>query len=330
MDSTDPHVTVVKHSASGATAKIHALGATVISFVDAVEHRERLFVSKLAKFDGSKAIRGGIPICFPQFGPPSPSSSPSTMPQHGFARVNYWRLQPDSVKDDAELGATATFVLDYATDVTQGCGEQNPWSKEQAAKDGTNCRLVYEIKVLPHELVTTLLIKNTGSSSFSYQALLHSYFAIEASADAGVTVTGLGGYAITDKVTLESGRVQSYDEPVAFCAKDAATAPEIDRIYIHPEHHPVLEHVTINQESALEAAALVDGHGEEDDVVLPVSCVVWNPGPAKAQAMSDFDDDEYKSMVCVEPGIIGHQPLLEPKAQARLSQTIRVIQKKAA
>ena len=57
---------------------------------------------------------------------------------------------------------------------------------------------------------------------------------------------------------------------------------------------------------------------------LPVSAVVWNPGPAKAAKMSDFADDEYKTMICVEPGLIGHQPLLAPGAQARLSQSLIV------
>ena len=322
IPENDPQITTLVHSASGATAKIHALGATVISFVDGLsnQQKERLFVSEDTKWDGSKAIRGGIPICFPQFGP---STSPSTMPQHGFARVNYWRLVEGSTKDDAELGGTATFVLDYGKDVSKGCGENNPWNKEQAAKDGTDCQLLYHVTVLPHELVTTLEIQNTGASSFSYQALLHSYFKINAAKD-GVQVTGLGGYSITDKVTLESGTVQSYDEPVAFTA-----GPEVDRIYLHPDDHPVVEHVTLNDTMTIEAAGQVVEHDSVDAVVLPVSCVVWNPGSAKAAGMSDFGTDEYQDMVCVEPGIIGHQPLLPPKGQARFSQTIRVVTKKA-
>lgn len=71
-------ITTITHTASGASAKIHALGATVISFKSA-NGRENLFVSKKAVYDGSKAIRGGIPICFPIFGPPT---GESTMPQH--------------------------------------------------------------------------------------------------------------------------------------------------------------------------------------------------------------------------------------------------------
>ena len=71
-------LTTITHTASGATAQIHAVGATVISFKGA-NGRENLFCSSKAVMDGSKAIRGGIPICFPIFGPPT---GDSTMPQH--------------------------------------------------------------------------------------------------------------------------------------------------------------------------------------------------------------------------------------------------------
>lgn len=47
----------------------------------------RLFTSESALFDGKKAIRGGIPICFPQFAKLGP------LAQHGFARVSYWEVR---------------------------------------------------------------------------------------------------------------------------------------------------------------------------------------------------------------------------------------------
>jgi D-hexose-6-phosphate mutarotase len=75
-------LTTITHTASGASCQIHAVGATVTSYKSA-NGREHIFVSKDAIFDGSKAIRGGIPICFPIFGPPAKKES--TMPQHGFA-----------------------------------------------------------------------------------------------------------------------------------------------------------------------------------------------------------------------------------------------------
>lgn len=81
-------LTTITHTASGATAQIHAVGATVISFKGA-NGRENLFCSSKAVMDGSKAIRGGIPICFPIFGPPT---GDSTMPQHVSHKMCKWRV----------------------------------------------------------------------------------------------------------------------------------------------------------------------------------------------------------------------------------------------
>ncbi|KAL7567992.1 hypothetical protein ACA910_004578 [Epithemia clementina (nom. ined.)] len=67
-----------------------------------------------------------------------------------------------------------------------------------------------------------------------------------------VVPRGMGGYAIMDKVTKESGHMHSYNEPIAFSTKDTLTAPKIDHVYIHPNDHPVLEYVTINGNLAIE------------------------------------------------------------------------------
>ena len=96
---------------------------------------------------------------------------------------------------------------------------------------------------------------------------------------------------------------------------------ETDRIYLHPEQHPV---VHVNVHTGGSASVRVEAAGQVDNNVSTVSAVVWNPGPEKAAKMSDFDDEGYKSMICVEPGLIGHQPLLAPGATARLSQSLIV------
>ena len=70
-------------------------------------------MSSLAKLDGSKAVRGGIPIVFPQFGRPD-----ERMAQHGFARNNLWKLA-DSVDSTSGFngsdGAVCTMVLTEQT-----------------------------------------------------------------------------------------------------------------------------------------------------------------------------------------------------------------------
>ena len=68
-NSDDDDVVMLTHE-SGASAKIYLYGATITSFVTASK-KEILFVSEKAILDGSKAIRGGIPLVFPIFGPPN-------------------------------------------------------------------------------------------------------------------------------------------------------------------------------------------------------------------------------------------------------------------
>ena len=61
---------------------------------------------------------------------------------------------------------------------------------------------------------------------------------------------------------------------------------------------------SLGETSLKVAAAVVKG---DEITPLPPSCVVWNPWIEKASAMADFDDEGYKEMVCVEPGVINGQ-----------------------
>lgn len=64
---------------------MYLMGATVQSWK--VGEKECFFTSDVADFSGKKAIRAGIPICFPQFGPYG------DLPTHGFARVTNWEVR---------------------------------------------------------------------------------------------------------------------------------------------------------------------------------------------------------------------------------------------
>ena len=70
---------VVLRNSAGASCEALSYGAHVTSFKQP-GGRELLFMSSLAALDGSKAIRGGIPICFPNFGPDP------ILGNHGFAK----------------------------------------------------------------------------------------------------------------------------------------------------------------------------------------------------------------------------------------------------
>lgn len=90
--------------ASGASLTLCAHGGQLVSWRTA-DGMEQIFVSPDTLWAPPKAIRGGIPICFPQF------SSLGPLPQHGFARNSTWRLADSCVTD---AGTTVTMQLTKA------------------------------------------------------------------------------------------------------------------------------------------------------------------------------------------------------------------------
>ena len=117
---------------------------------------EILWMSAESKFVEGSPIRGGIPICFPWFGP---HKSDSSKPQHGFGRLMYW-----DVTETASMKTGETLVK------LQLCS--SPETK--AFWDYDFCA---ELTVIVGKtLNTTLKVTNTSSADFEYTCALHSYF----------------------------------------------------------------------------------------------------------------------------------------------------------
>jgi glucose-6-phosphate 1-epimerase len=250
---------------------MHDFGATVISFKTGAG-RETLFVSRDAKKDGSKAIRGGIPLVFPQFGQPDKS-----MPQHGFLRNNFWRADEASLYDN-ESGAGISYSLSL-DEVKNSRG--GPWD------DSTefNCKCIYSIKIDGTKMTTSLEIQNTGIKPFGFQTLQHTYLMVDgrsAQDPSQCYVTGLEGYSVSDKITNEDYTWES--KPV--------TIPDnVDRVYNPPTGKEVVDVIVgVGGGKTLKLSA----SGTLNGASTPVSCVVWNPYKEKAAAMGDFGDDQVR------------------------------------
>jgi glucose-6-phosphate 1-epimerase len=267
--------TTITHSASGASCTIHDYGATVVSFKTGAG-RECLFLSREAKLDDTKAIRGGIPLVFPQFGQPDPS-----MPQHGFLRNNLWMAQPESVYDQ-ENSAGITYSLAFSSDVKEAKGGK--WNETTEL----NCTCEYNIQIEASKMTTTLEIKNTTASTqaFDFQTLQHTYYMVDEHAAYDTSqcyVKGLEGYALHDKIT----------DTKSTCGGDPVILEELtDRVYAPPPGKDVVD-ITVGvgggQTIHMTATGTVDGTS------VPVSCVVWNPWKENAAAMTDFGDDQVSS-----------------------------------
>lgn len=142
-------------AADGAQAIVTLYGAHLVSWKSA-NGQERLFCSAKAVLDGSGAIRGGVPVIFPQF------AARGAGMRHGFARVSTWRLAGSNEADGA---ASARFVLTEA-DLEPEVARAWPHA----------FRLELGVQARGGELQLSLAVFNTGRAPFMFSSALHTYF----------------------------------------------------------------------------------------------------------------------------------------------------------
>ena len=169
--------------ANGDSVLVAQHGAHVVSWVSG--GRERLFLSPNTVWDGRAAIRGGIPVCFPQF------NQRGDLPKHGFVRNRPWVLLAADAGDSPN---TLCFGFS-ANDSTRAI-----WPAEFEAR--------LRVDLQPGQLCVTLEVRNLGTQALRFTGALHSYLAV--SDIAQVRLSGLGGQkewdslADTHQTALES------------------------------------------------------------------------------------------------------------------------------
>jgi glucose-6-phosphate 1-epimerase len=158
---------------SGDSVTVYLYGATVTSW-KAFNGQEQLFLSSAAVLDGSKPIRGGIPLVFPVFGPPPKSHATGNLPQHGFARNSYWEFLGKSSSESLGRGADNSVKLDF--------GLSSDFLDEATKKKWPyDFGLVYSVTLGKGKLETQLHVQNKGDQAFEFQALFHTYLAVKVS-----------------------------------------------------------------------------------------------------------------------------------------------------
>ena len=191
---------VTLRAADGAAADVYLHGAHVTSWRPAPDEDERLFLSARSEFASGAAIRGGIPVIFPQFAAEGP------LPRHGFARTAEWRL--DEVDQAEEGDAIASLSLCDSPEL------RAIWSAE--------FRATLTVRVGGSRLVVTLGVENTGASPFSFACALHTYLRVHDVAQA--EVVGLHGTRHRDPNDRTKLRID--DDPVL------RVTGELDRVYV--------------------------------------------------------------------------------------------------
>lgn len=138
----------------GAVALISLHGAQLLSWTPA-GGEDRLYLSPKAIFDGHTAIRGGVPLCFPQFAGEGP------LPKHGFARNKRWEVGSSRAGKDF---AVTTLQL------TDDAETRALWPHAFAAE--------MSISIGGGRLDMELEVSNTGDTPFSFTAALHTYLKV--------------------------------------------------------------------------------------------------------------------------------------------------------
>ncbi len=158
---------------SGSACEVYLYGGHLTSW-SKPEYGELLFLSEKAEFKKGKAIRGGIPVIFPQFGG-------GKLPSHGFARNREWNFIESKLHQNKDIIA----VLELEED-TETLGV---WPYK------FSFRIEF---ILSEKLSIKVSIQNNDSRPFEFQQALHTYFKISNIED--VEVAGLKDIRYIDKV----------------------------------------------------------------------------------------------------------------------------------
>ncbi len=250
----------------GDTVLVALQGAHVLSWIS--QGRERLFLSPNNLWDGTSAIRGGVPVCFPQF------NQRGTLPKHGFARNMVWKVDDaaqtgegvgDVDQKSAQNGAHIDFTLSTNADTLA------IWQQAFAAQ--------LRVALAPGQLTITLTVNNTeagskADSDLHFTGALHTYLAVD---DIDLTeLRGLGGRPEWDSVVDVHGVA---DEVLYFDG-------EFDRVY----------------DASAKPLHVQDGTSTLQIEQSPswANSVVWNPGESKCAALADMPAQGFARMLCVE------------------------------
>lgn len=181
-----PNYPVFEIQHPAATARVALHGAQLLEWTPAGQ-KPVIYLSPQAVYHEGKAIRGGIPICWPWFG----INEDPKLPQHGFVRSRFWELVEAS---EDKAGVRLRFAMQDDAET------RRLWPHA--------FRVEVEM-LIGAELHVALKMENAGDASFTITGALHSYFTVGDILQA--TVEGLDGTEYLDTVGPKTVRQQAGD-----------------------------------------------------------------------------------------------------------------------
>ncbi len=257
----------------GARAVLLLHGAHLTSWIPA-GGEEQLYLSPKSSFATGQAIRGGVPLIFPQF------SARGPLMRHGFARTKPWQLlQAEQGTDDA------LAVLQLTDDAATRMVWPHAFSAELS------------VRVSGQTLDIELAVENTGDTPFDFTAALHTY--LRTGGLDATSLRGLAGLHYWDQVK-NAEQVQRSD----LVLPGSPGCEDLDRIYYQVSQ--LKEPLQLIDESGTQRRALDLLQQGFDDAV------VWNPGAEKCAQLADMPADGYQHFLCVEAAAIERPVPLQP------------------
>ena len=252
------------------------------------------FLSSLSPFANGKAIRGGVPICFPWFGPDTEARAAGKPgPAHGFARTQPWQFSNASLIPNAAEPDAPTLHLQLTltpTDVSRALGYP---------AFAAICDFTFGLD-RGLTLIQRLTVFNPGPAPMHFEEALHAYFAVP-----DVRTTTLSG--------LESAPYLDKTDNAAL--KTAPATPlqlteTTDRVFQHNS-------ATLSMQNSASSHKLTINKTASN------TTVVWNPWEKVAATMSDLPPDSWPQFICVETANTAASTVtLAPNTANAMTQTL--------
>mmetsp|Transcript_109416 Transcript_109416/g.274072 ORF Transcript_109416/g.274072 Transcript_109416/m.274072 type:complete len:347 (-) Transcript_109416:213-1253(-) len=261
-ESGAPDGCIRLHHRSGATCDVSIYAAHVLSWC-LPDMGEQLFTSSGAILGTpGTAIRGGVPICWPQFGTFDEAAEGAPKLKHGFVRQSgSWQVA--EVSED-------TVSLRLIPDA------------EMLKKWPSEFEFVYRVSLGAKSISLKMEVTNTGPQPLEFTGCLHTYFRCEACTDC--TVEGLKGETVDVGIgDFYRGAETEKREQVTFDGKSEIQllyGGTADAIVLKDGGHRRLRLTKMN---------------------MP-DWVLWNIGDDNAHTLKDLTPGEQRKYVCVEPG----------------------------
>ncbi|KAL3005431.1 hypothetical protein AAZX31_08G219900 [Glycine max] len=274
---------IILREVRGFSAEVYLYGAQVTSWKNDLGE-ELLFLSSKASFKPPKSIRGGIPICFPQF------SNHGSLEHHGFARNKFWTLDlnPPAFPTNSTNKAFTDLILKHSED------DNKSWPH----------RYEFRLRVAlgpAGDLMLTSRIRNTNTDGkpFTFTFAYNTYFYVTNISE--VRIEGLETLDYLDNLKNKE-RFTEQGDAITF-------ESEVDKVYLStPTKIAIIDH-----ERKRTFVLRKDG--------LP-DAVVWNPWDKKAKTIPDLGDNEYKHMLCVQAACVEKPITLKPGEEWKGRQEI--------